>query len=98
MWRDGEVLGRTSFFADRLREIVWRNLAALAHENRALDGILQLANVARPAVADEQVIRRRRDGLHILLIALVELRQEVVAEKRNVLAPLAPPFLAASIV
>src|ERR1041385_5980983 len=86
---NGELLRRTSLFADRLRQIGRLNLSGLADQHGTLDGVFQLADVARPAVADEQVIRRRRDRLHVFLIALVELRQEVVAEQRNVLAALA---------
>src|SRR4029079_13137892 len=44
---------------------------------------------ARPSVTDEQVVHRRRERLHVLLIPLPELLEKMIAEKWNVLGPLA---------
>ena len=65
------------------------DLSCLAHQHRTLDRVLELADVARPPVANQQVIRGRRDRANRLLIALVELREEVIAEQRDVFGPLA---------
>src|SRR5688572_7789072 len=87
--RDGEVLRRPRFLADGFWQIAGLNLTGLPNENCSLDCILELTDVSGPAIADEQVIRRRRYRAHRLLIALVELRQEVITEERNVFGPFA---------
>src|SRR4051812_42715034 len=68
-----ELLGRAPLFTNRLRQIVWLDLPGLRDEHRALDRVFELAHVARPAVANQQVIGRRRDRSDRLLIPLVEL-------------------------
>src|SRR5258705_349544 len=87
--RDRELLRRASLLADGLGQVVGLDLPRLADQHRPLDCVFELAYVARPPVADEQVVGGRRNRLHALLVALVELREEVVAEERNVLAALA---------
>jgi hypothetical protein len=84
-----ELLHRRHVIPDRLGQVPRLDVAGLAHEHGALDGVLELAHVARPAVANQQVIGGRRDRPHAAPVALVELGQEVVAEQRHVLGALA---------
>src|SRR5688572_1876439 len=87
--RDRELLHRRHFVPDRLGQIPRLDVAGLAHEHRALDGVLELAHVAGPAVADQQMVGRRRDRPHAAAVALVELGEEMVAEQRHVFRALA---------
>ena len=87
--RNHELRGRRALGAQRLRQIVDGDLGALGDQHAALDDVLQLADVARPAVADQHVIRRRRDRLDVALVPLPVLLEEVLAEQRDVLGPLA---------
>src|SRR5262245_3029181 len=75
--------------SDRLRQIGNRDFAALCDQHRALDGVFELADIAGPAIADEKVIHRRGQRLHVLLIPLTKLLQEVIAQQGDVLRPLA---------
>src|SRR5688572_14810098 len=86
--RDRELLRRTSLFPDLLRQVVRQDLAGLAHQDGALDRVFDFAHVARPAVPDQQMIGRRRNRADRLLVPRIELRQKVIAEERNILAPL----------
>src|SRR4029453_14199254 len=74
-------------FADGLGKIVWSDFSRLADEDSAFDGVFQLAHVARPPVANQQMVRSRRDSLDALLIPLIEFREEMIAKQWNVLAP-----------
>src|SRR5262249_743554 len=87
--RNDEIHGARRLLANRFRKIGDGDLGALRHEHGALDGILELAHVAGPAVADQQVVDRRREGFHIALIALAESIEKIVAEQRNILGSLA---------
>ena len=40
--------------ADRLGQVIKLDLAARGNNNRSLDGILQLADIARPVVIDQR--------------------------------------------
>jgi len=55
VWWDDEVGRGRRLFANRLRQIGHRDFAAFRDQHRALDRILELANVAWPAVANQQV-------------------------------------------
>ena len=61
----------------------------VADDDRALDGVLELADVARPVVAHQHVDRRRRDPLDVLPVLARELLEEVVGEQQDVRLPLA---------
>jgi hypothetical protein len=74
---------------DGLRQIGNRDFATFRDEHRALDGVFELADIAGPAIADEEVIHRRRQRLHVLLIPLTKLLQEVIAQQGDVFRPLA---------
>ena len=60
-----------------------------AQHDRALDHVLELADVARPVVVHQQVERVRRHLEHSAAVLLAVLLEEVLDEQRNVLAPLA---------
>ena len=62
---------------------------AVAHEHRALDRVLELADVARPVIAREHVDGRRRDPLDVLPVLDRVLREEVVGQQHDVRLPLA---------
>src|SRR5205807_1000274 len=64
------------------------NLLGVTEEDRALEDVLELANVARPAIRDELLHRVRLDAGDLLFQALVELVDEVPAQERNVRDPL----------
>src|SRR5919201_775048 len=87
--RDHEVRRAGGFLANRFRGIGDRDLGPPRHPNPPLDRVLELPHVAGPAVTNEQVVHRRRQRLHILLVPLPELVEEVVAQQRNVLGALA---------
>jgi len=63
--------------------------AALAHQERPLEAVLQLAHVARPVVRHQHVDRGGGDAAHVLAVSRRELLDEVVGQQRNVGAPLA---------
>src|SRR5258706_2117340 len=86
--RNREFLRRASLFADGLGQIVRVDLATLADEHAAFDGVLELAYVTGPSIADEQVVGGRRDRADALLVTLIELREEVIAEERDVFGAL----------
>ena len=89
MRRNHELRRRGALGPQRLRQVVDGDLAALGDQHAALDHVLQLADVARPPVPDEHVVRRRRDGLHVALVPLPVLLEKVLAQQRDVLGPLA---------
>ena len=89
MWRNDE-LGRTAaFFANRLGQIADTDLGTFRDQYGSFDGVLEFSHIARPAVPDEEVVHARRQRLHILLVTVAELVEEVVAEQRNVFRALA---------
>src|SRR5205807_9373495 len=49
--------------------------------------VVELADVARPWMIEERLKRRRLETCDVLAIALCMLAQEVMRERRNVLAP-----------
>src|SRR5690606_18095846 len=55
----------------------------------SLDGVLQLADVARPAVLVDELEGFRGEALHFLLVLLDEAAQERLGEEADVAAPLA---------
>src|SRR4029077_8991468 len=60
-----------------------------AQHHRALDDILELANVARPVVLGQQVERVRRQLEPAFLVLLAVLFEEMVDEQWNVVLPVA---------
>src|SRR5258708_7481968 len=83
-FRRGRGLGAKGF-----REVIRRNLGPLGDEHAALDHVFELADVAGPPVADQDVVRRRRDRLDVALMTCLVLLEEVLAQERNVLGALA---------
>ena len=68
----------------------WRvNDLALAHQHRAFERVLHLADVARPVIADEHVDRGRGDALDALAVLVRELLEEVVGQQQEVGLPIA---------
>ena len=71
-----------------LREADLRDPFAVGHDERTVDGVRQLAHVARPVIALEAIDGRRRERLR-RVAALVELREEVLREELDIVAALA---------
>src|SRR5947208_2217518 len=67
-----------------VRETLDRETAAAGHDERAIDHVAQLADVARPLVLLQRLDEVGLDALDLLLFGLVELLQEEVREKRDV--------------
>ena len=59
------------------------------HEDGALDGVVELADVAGPGVVQHQLQRGGVDALHLLAIALRVAGEEMRGERRNIFAALA---------
>src|SRR5204863_7323052 len=62
--------------------------AAVGKDHRALDEILQFANITRPMPPRKLLHRRDRDGLNLLLHAATVLLGEVADQKRNIFGAL----------
>src|SRR3954469_24890955 len=60
------------------------NHFAVAHQYRALDRVLELADVAWPMVAGEHVDRRRRDPPDAAGVLARELLEEMIDEQHQV--------------
>src|ERR1019366_6608058 len=65
-----------------------RNQRRVAQRRRLLDHVVELAYVARPGGAYQQLERLGRDAIDGLVVLLGERRQKIVREQRNVLAAL----------
>ena len=74
--------------AQRRRQIVEGELLIRAEHDGPLDGVLQLADVARPIVGEERVERSRSQQADRLVVALRILLHEMVHQRRDV--PFAP--------
>jgi hypothetical protein len=70
-------------------EVGLADVVAARHQNRALDRVVELAHVARPAVDRERGERVAVEARDRLAIALRVQAQEMGCEQRDVLAPLA---------
>ena len=80
----GTGIGTAGAAAHLGREVLDAELLRVAEEHRALDDVLELADVAGPRVVAEHIERLRLDAADVLLQALVELREEVLDEERDV--------------
>ena len=74
---------------DGLGQVFGQDALGRAEDDGALDGVLQLADVARPVVRDEARARLRREPRHAALELRGVFRDEVAGEQRDVFAPLA---------
>src|SRR5262249_6350639 len=88
LWGGGECRGLWSGAEARF-DVARRQHVAFGEQARALDGVAQLADVARPRSGDEQALGRKLDAGDRLLEALAELADERRREVRDVLAPIA---------
>src|SRR5947208_1592759 len=84
--RDHDAVARAAFA--RAEELVGEafdgEAAAAGHDERAIDHVAQLADVARPLVLLQRLDEVGFDRLDLLLLGLVQLLQEEVREKRDV--------------
>ncbi len=62
---------------ERRRQVVGGQLRPLAEHHRALDDVLELADVARPVVGEQRVERARREAADLLAVRLGVLVDEV---------------------
>src|ERR1041384_2441176 len=79
-----------SIVADLLGKIVHRQLVEARERDRALDAVLELANVSRPGVPHQLLGHRRRQADHALGRLIRVLPQEVLCEKQHIVASDAP--------
>src|SRR5438876_583012 len=75
--------------SDRWRQALRQDHRRRFERHRALDRVLELANVARPVIAEHELQGILRDAGDVLPHLLAVLRQKVVGEQRNVFAALA---------
>ena len=68
----------------RLGQIGRVDRLALGHDDEPLDRVAQLADVAAPSIALEDVHRRGRDLLGPAVVLAAQLVQEMLHEQRNV--------------
>src|SRR4029077_15609380 len=79
--------GRRRLIAHRRRQVVERDDVGSGEREGALDGVLELANVARPCVRAQRCQRLGRDPLGRHLVLLRVAGEEVVDERREVVTP-----------
>ena len=65
------------------------NAGGVGQDDRPLDGVLQLTNVAGPSIVHQRRHRVGRDGPDVLLHPRRRADQETVHQRRDVLPPLA---------
>src|SRR4051794_7223535 len=89
--RDHDAVARAALARaeELVGETLDRETAAAGHDERAIDHVAQLADVARPLVLLQRFDEVRFDRLHLLLFRLVQLLQEEVREERDVFETLA---------
>src|SRR5204862_6152789 len=87
---DGPVRGarRRLGFEDVFGKVFGKDALGRAEHDGALDGVLKLADVARPVVTSQALARLRREARHAALEPGRVLRREVAGEERDVLAAL----------
>src|SRR2546423_15075768 len=68
-------------------ELAQPNHRPRCHQHAALDGVVELADVAGPWMIEQRLQRSRLEACDVLAIALRMLPQEMMRERRNVLAP-----------
>ena len=71
------------------REVLDGQLGAVAQDDRPLDVVLQLADVARPVVVAQQPHRVGVDPAHLAAVLLGVALQEELDQERDVVAALA---------
>src|SRR5438046_178305 len=85
----GELFRRDWPRPQRRRQVGGADHGALGEQDRPLEHVLQLADVARPRVSGEGGQRVVLDPLDVLLQASVVLLPEMLHQQRNVVPPLA---------
>src|SRR5438034_6310782 len=66
--RDGRAAALARRVLQRLGQVGERDFLAARYEDGALDGVLQLAHVARPRVGQEAAVRLRLDRVRAALV------------------------------
>src|SRR5262249_36115947 len=74
---------------DFRRQVVCVDAIALRQDDSPLERVLQLANIAGPAVSEQQVRRLRRERWRLLAKTLGGAREKLPRQRQNVLAPIA---------
>ena len=88
--RRGDRVARVEVAGLRLgqRERIRGQTALAAQDQGALDGVAELADVARPAQAAQILHGVRSESGYLLAITLAQLTQEMLRQQRNILPPL----------
>src|SRR4029453_18015962 len=73
------------------RQMRQTNLSGRCEDDRALDDVLELAQVARPRIARQEIERFGGESVDLLIHLRLGLAQEVVGEDGDVLGALAQP-------
>ena len=80
---------RSTGLLEYFREILKGNLRSRRDDDRPFQHVLQLTNIAGPAVPQQRVSRRRVDALNGTFVLAGKLGQKMIAEQRNVLRAIA---------
>ena len=76
----------------RLQSEIHRgDVPALGHQDRALDGVAELADVAGPEMRLERLPRRPIEAFERPPVSFAETREVMLGEREDVLAPLPQP-------
>src|SRR5258708_6287607 len=82
---EAHLLERDAAFAGRAqREVAHADRIAARHERRALDRVVELADVARPRVVEQGLERRRLEAPELLAVTAGVPLEEVERQRRNV--------------
>src|SRR5712692_8766265 len=71
-------------FQDNFRQVFGQNEFRRTRHNRPLDGVFELAHIARPVVAHQARYSFGRDSLDVPFAALAVLGREVPGQQRNI--------------
>src|ERR1035438_2325526 len=80
-------LHRVERFTDAFRQVAHLKHLAVGEDHCALDGVLELADVARPRVLEQELAPLGRNAANVRSEADVVARDEMVDEQIDVLAP-----------
>src|SRR5206468_7590526 len=76
---------RRSVAVDAQTELAETDRRSLRHQDAALDGVIELADVARPGMIEQRLQRGRLEASEVLPVPLCVLPQEMRGERWNVL-------------
>jgi len=78
------IEAQRSFAHGAEAEVSGANLAAFGHENGALDGVVQLADIAGPGMVEKKLHGDGLKAFQVLAVTLGGLAKKMMSEERNV--------------